>query len=463
MRGKRQKNRNHTAFNTRVGGEATDGVVQGSESNTTTTETERLANTDRMMEEVLERENLKDALKQVIKNGGAPGIDGMTVEDLPAYLKASWQTIRDQLLKGSYKPRPVRRVEIPKPGSDKKRKLGIPSCLDRFIQQALQQVLQRHWDETFSNHSYGFRPRKSAHQAIAKAQEYIAEGYRYVVDLDLASFFDRINHDVLIGLVAKRVKDRRVIKLIRAFLNAGVMENGLVKPTDEGAPQGGPLSPILSNLMLHELDRELEKRNHKFVRFADDQNIYVRSKRAGERVMVSITKFLEKKLRLQVNKEKSAVARPWERKFLGFSFTNNKEPKRRISPQALVRVKQRIREITSRKRGHTLEQIIKELKTYLNGWLGYFGFCQTPSVLAELEQWIRRKLRCLVWKRWKTGGTRYAKLRQFGLTPTQAAEGAGDGKHGPWHMSRTPPINQALPIKYFENLGLPRLRCRSPA
>lgn len=463
MSGKRQKNRKSTVFDTRVGGEAADGVPEEIEPRMTGTETERLADTERLMEEVLERGNLKDALKRVIKNGGAPGIDGMSVEELPAYLKANWAETRKLLLEGNYKPKPVRRVEIPKPGSEKKRKLGIPSCIDRFIQQALQQILQKQWDRTFSTHSYGFRPRKSAHQAIAQAQEYIGQGYRYVVDFDLASFFDRINHDVLMGLVAKRVKDRRVIKLIRAFLNSGVMEDGLVKPTEEGAPQGGPLSPILSNLMLHELDHELEKRAHKFVRYADDSNVYVRSKRAGERVMISVTKFLEKRLRLQVNKEKSAVARPWERKFLGYSFTNNKIPKRRIAPQAMVRVKHRIREITCRKRGHNLEQIVKELKTYLNGWLGYFGFCQTPSVLEDLEQWIRRKLRCLIWKRWKTSKNRYKELRERGLNSTQAAEGAGSGQHGPWHMSRTPPINQALSMKYFELLGLPRLHCRSPA
>lgn len=439
-------------------------MPEGIELPKTTTNTESLADTERMMEEVLAKDNLKEALKQVIKNGGAPGIDGMTVEQLPAYLKENWQTIRHQLMEGRYKPKPVRRVEIPKPGSNKKRKLGIPCCLDRFIQQALQQVLQRHWDPTFSDHNYGFRPRKSQHQAIAKAQEYIAAGYRYVVDFDLASFFDRINHDVLMGLVTKRVKDRRVIRLIRSFLNSGVMEDGLVKPTDEGAPQGGPLSPIMSNLMLHELDKELEKRSHKFVRFADDSNVYVRSKRAGERVMASITRFLEKKLRLQVNVEKSAVARPWERKFLGFSFTHDrKEPKRRIAPQAVARVKQRIREITSRKRGHTLDQIIKELKTYLTGWLGYFGYCQTPRVFADLNGWLRRKLRCLIWKRWKTNRNRYKMLRKFGLTELQAAEGAGSGKHGPWRMSKTPSLNQALSIEYFETLGLPRLRCRSPA
>ena len=342
MGGKRQKIPN-MVFGTSAGGEAADHVLEGTEPRMTETDPESLAGTGRWMEEVLDKENLKVALKRVIKNGGAPGIDGMTTEELPEFLKANWQRIRSQLLEGSYKPKPVRRVEIPKPGSEKKRKLGIPSCLDRFIQQALQQILQKHWDGTFSNHSYGFRPQKSQHQAIAKAQEYITQGYRYVVDFDLASFFDRINHDVLMGLVTKRVKDRRVIKLIRAFLNAGVMENGLVKPTEEGAPQGGPLSPILSNLMLKELDKELERREHKFVRYADDSNVYVRSKRAGERVMASVTKFLEKKLRLQVNKEKSAVARPWERKFLGFSFTNNKAPKRRIAPTALEQVKQRIR------------------------------------------------------------------------------------------------------------------------
>ena len=462
MGGKRQKIPN-MVFGTSAGGEAADHVLEGTEPRMTETDPESLAGTGRWMEEVLDKENLKVALKRVIKNGGAPGIDGMTTEELPEFLKANWQRIRSQLLEGSYKPKPVRRVEIPKPGSEKKRKLGIPSCLDRFIQQALQQILQKHWDGTFSNHSYGFRPQKSQHQAIAKAQEYITQGYRYVVDFDLASFFDRINHDVLMGLVTKRVKDRRVIKLIRAFLNAGVMENGLVKPTEEGAPQGGPLSPILSNLMLNELDKELERREHKFVRYADDSNVYVRSKRAGERAMASVTKFLEKKLRLQVNKEKSAVARPWERKFLGFSFTNNKAPKRRIAPTALEQVKQRIREITSRKRGNTLQQVIQELHTYLTGWVGYFGYCQTPSTLEHLEKWIRRKLRCMIWKRWKNGKTRYRELRKLGIKKTQAAEGAGDGKHGPWHMSRTPPLNSALSKGYFESLGLPRLCCRSAA
>jgi RNA-directed DNA polymerase len=259
MGGKRQKIPN-MVFGTSAGGEAAEHVLEGTEPRMTETDTESLAGTGRWMEEVLDKENLKVALKRVIKNGGAPGIDGMTTEELPEFLKANWQRIRSQLLEGSYKPKPVRRVEIPKPGSEKKRKLGIPSCLDRFIQQALQQILQKHWDGTFSDHSYGFRPQKSQHQAIAKAQEYITQGYRYVVDFDLASFFDRINHDVLMGLVTKRVKDRRVIKLIRAFLNAGVMENGLVKPTEEGAPQGGPLSPLLSNLMLNELDKELEQR-----------------------------------------------------------------------------------------------------------------------------------------------------------------------------------------------------------
>jgi RNA-directed DNA polymerase len=462
MSGKRQKSWEEPASKARVEGEAFDGALRGTETCMTEGETESLAVSEQMMEEVLDKENLKEALKRVMQNKGAAGIDGMAVEELPAYLKDNWKRIRKELMEGKYEPQAVRRVEIPK-ATGGVRQLGIPSAVDRFIQTAVQQVFQKHWDGTFSQYSYGFRPGKSQHQAVKQAQEYVSSGQRYVVDIDLEKFFDRVNHDVMMSRIAKRVKDKRVLKLIRAFLNAGMMEEGLVKPTEEGVPQGGPLSPILSNLLLDELDQELEKRGLRFVRFADDCNIYVASQRAGERVMISITKFLSKRLRLKVNEEKSAVGRPWERKFLGFTFTSQKQSRRRIAPAALKRVEAKIRKITSRKRGNTLKQIIKELSSYLRGWIGYFGFCETPTVLQSLEQWLRRKLRCLVWKRWKRGSTRYQRLREMGLSDLQAREGAGNGARGPWRMSRTPPLNSALSIAYFRSLGLPALECSMTA
>src|SRR6266478_3536332 len=360
------------------------------------------ASTNRLMEEVCERENLKEALRRVKANKGSAGVDGMTVDQLGGYLKQHWPAIREQLLSGTYKPQPVRRVEIPKPDGGGVRKLGIPSTLDRFIQQAVMQVLQRRWDRTFSDHSYGFRPGRSAHQAVAQAQQYIAEGYGWVVDFDLEKFFDRVNHDKLMGQIAKRVEDKRLLKLIRAFLNAGVMENGLVSPSVEGTPQGGPLSPLLSNLVLDELDRELERRGHRFVRYADDSNIYVRSERAGQRVMKSITRFITQKLKLKVNETKSAVARPQERKFLGFSFTTGPDIKRTIAPKSLERFKQRIREITLRAKGVSMETTIAELAPYLRGWRGYFGFCETPYVLIQLNRWVRLRLRAAMWRQWKT-------------------------------------------------------------
>ena len=318
------------------------------------------------------------------------------------------------------------------------------------------QVLQRKWDPTFSEHSYGFRPNRSAHQGVAKAQEYIAEGRTWVVDLDLDKFFDRVNRDKLMGLVAKRITDKRVLKLIRAFLDAGVMEKGLVSAIDEGTPQGGPLSPLLSNIVLDELDRELERRGHRFVRYADDCNIYVRSQRAGERVMESITGFITKKLKLKVNSEKSAVARPWGRKFLGFSFTAKEPQRRRIAPKSMVRFKERVREITRRTRGVSLEGMVKELTVYLRGWHGYFGFCQTPSVLEDLDGWIRRKLRCVVWKQWKRGRTRYKELRKRGVNEVLAAKTAGS-RHGPWRLSQSPALCLAFPNVYFDRTGLFRL------
>jgi RNA-directed DNA polymerase len=411
--------------------------------------------TDSLMEEVCQRDNLWQALKRVQANKGAPGVDGMTVHKLPQHLKRHWPKIREQLLAGTYRPQPVKRVEIPKPDGGV-RKLGIPTALDRFIQQAVLQVLGERWDRTFSEQSYGFRPKRSAHQAVARAQAYIAEGYGFTVDIDLEKFFDRVNHDMLMGRIAKLVEDKRVLKLIRAFLNAGVMEDGLVSPSEEGTPQGGPLSPLLSNLMLDDLDRELERRGLRFVRYADDCNIYVRSRRAGERVMQSVTRFITGKLKLKVNESKSAVARPAERKFLGFSFTGGQEPKRRIAPKSLLRFRKRIRELTKRNRGVNLERMVEQLRLYLTGWRGYFGFCQTPSVLRDLDSWIARRLRCFQWKQWKRGTTRFAELRKRGVGKDLAAQTAGSSR-GLWHVSRSPALNIALPRAYFDSLGLPRL------
>jgi RNA-directed DNA polymerase len=381
----------------------------------------------------------------------------MTVDKLRGHLIHHWPAIREQLIAGKYKPSAVKRVTIPKPDGGE-RKLGIPTALDRFIQQAILQVLQPIWDSTFSDRSYGFRPGRSAHQAVAKAQEYIGQGKAVVVDMDLEKFFDRVNHDILMSRIARKVADKRLLKLIRAYLTAGVMENGLVSPTDEGTPQGGPLSPLLSNIMLDELDKELERRGHSFVRYADDCNIYVKTERAGQRVMESVKKFLTKKLKLKVNEKKSAVGKPQERKFLGFSFTWGKELKRRIAPAALKRFKTHVRELTGRSR--SIHQTVKELAKYLTGWRGYFGFSQTPSVLENLESWIRRRLRSIIWRQWKRGKTRYKELRQRGISHYQAAVAAGAPK-GPWRMAHHATVQQAFPNAYFDSLGLPRLVVRN--
>jgi RNA-directed DNA polymerase len=450
-----QKTQQELGLGRSATGEARSVPSQGTEACVARPEIESQAAVGPSMEAVVERENLKKALVQVQRNKGAPGIDGMSVEDLAPYLKEHWPTIRTQLLDGSYKPQPVRRVEIPK-ATGGTRSLGIPTVLDRFIQQAVMQVLQADWDRTFSEYSFGFRPKRSAHQAVARAQEYIASGHGIVVDLDLEKFFDRVNHDILMGLVAKRVTDKRVLKLIRSFLTAGVLAEGLVSPTEEGTPQGGPLSPLLSNLMLDVLDKELEKRGHRFVRYADDCNIYVRSQRAGERVMAGIEQFLAKRLKLKVNKAKSAVARPSVRKFLGFSFMGGKQPRRRIAPQAIDRFKARVRELTRRTGGQSLSQVAKGLSRYLIGWRGYFGFCETPSVLRELDQWLRRRLRAIAWKQWKRGRTRFAKLRRRGVGRDLAAKTAGS-PHGPWRLSNSPALTIALPNAFFGSLGLATL------
>ena len=455
MSEERQKIQYELAFPATQRSEAPGIVGGGTESLAAKRGTESPAETEQLMEEVVERENLREALRRVKANKGSPGVDGMTVHDVPGYLKEHWPTLREQLLRGTYKPQPVRRVEIPKPDGGV-RKLGIPTVLDRLIQQAVMQVLQKRWDRAFSGHSYGFRPGRSAPQAVEAAQQYIAAGYGGVVDLDLEKFFDRVNHAKLMGQVAKRVGDKRVLKLIRAFLNAGVMENGLVSPVDEGTPQGGPLSPLLSNLVLDELDRELERRGHRFVRYADDCNIYVRSARAGQRVMEGVSDFITQRLKLKVNQTKSAVARPQERKFLGFSFTRNRQPKRRIAPKALVRFKQRVRELTCRTRGVSLEARVEELSTYLRGWRGYFGFCQTPWVLRHLDSWLRRRLRSVVWKQWKRYGRRVKELCKRGVSRDWAVRIASSGL-GPWRLSHEPSLCQALPNVFFDALGLPRL------
>src|SRR5262250_3281145 len=435
-RDKRQNIQKKLDFSSKQTGEARQAGREETESRQAMHEPESPANTNRLMEEVCERENLLEALRRVRANKGSAGIDGRTVGQLSGYLKEHWLTIREELLNGTYEPQPVRRVEIPKPDGGGMRKLGIPITLDRFLQQAVMQVLQRQWDPTFSDHSYGFRPGRSAHQAVAQAQQYIVEGYGWVVDLDLEKFFDRVNHDKLMGQIVKRVEDKRLRKLIRAFLNAGVMENGLVSPSVEGTPQGGPLSPLLSNLVLDELDRELMRRGHRHVRYADDCNIYVRSERAGQRVMKSITRFITQKLKLKVNETKSAVARPQEQKFLGFSFTAGPEIKRMIAPKSLERFKQRIRDITRRAKGVSIATTMEELVPYMRGWRNYFGFCETPEVLVALTRWVRLRLRAALWRQWKTPRRRRAALIANGVSPWAARNTACSGR-GPWYLARS--------------------------
>jgi RNA-directed DNA polymerase len=420
-------------------------------------EHESPANTERMMEEICEWENLKQAMWGVKANKGSAGIDGMTVNQLPDYRELL--ILREQLLNGAYEPQPVRRVEIPKPDGGK-RQLGIPTVRDRFVQLAVMQVLDKYWDRTFSDSSYGFRPGRSTHQAVARAQQYMASGYGWVVDLDLEKFFDRVNHDKLMGQIAKRVADKRLLKLIRAFLNAGVMENGLVSPSVEGTPQGGPLSPLLSNLVLDELDRELERRGHRFVRYADDCNIYVRSEQAGQRVMESIKRFITKGLKLKVNETKSAVARPQVRKFLGFSFTAGAAIRRTIAPKAIDRFKERIREITGYTKGASLDQTMAQLAPYMRGWRAYFGFCETPEVLRKLTYWVRRRLRAGLWRQWKTPRRRRAMLLQLGVRGP-LVDSTAASSHGPWYLASTRALCIGLSNDYFRDRGLPSLvdRC----
>ena len=409
--------------------------------------------TESLMEKALRPENLAAAYKRVKRNGGAPGVDGMSVHDLKAHCRQHWPRIRKELLGGRYRPQPVKRVEIPKPGGKGTRTLGIPTVLDRMIQQALNQVLNPIFDPTFSDASFGFRPGRSTHDAVRRAREHIASGYGWVVDLDLEKFFDRVNHDVLMARVARRVEDKEVLRLIRRYLQAGMMEGGLVSPRVEGTPQGGPLSPLLSNVLLDELDKELERRGHRFVRYADDCNVYVRSRAAGERVLASLERFLQKRLRLKVNREKCAVGRPPQRKFLSYSVTGERYPRLRVAPQAVRRLRTKLRPIFRRGRGRSLDDTIEELNRKLRGWIQYYRLVEAPTVFKRLDQRIRRKLRCILWRQWKTPATRVRRLTARGAT-VEDARGLAYSRHGPWVSAGTWLMGRTLPPSYFAQQGL---------
>lgn len=426
-----------------------------SEEAPTATHGNERSGTSDLMERVCERPNLQAALKRVRKNKGSPGIDGMTVDELPDYLRMHWERLRGELLSGTYQPQPVKRQQIPKGGGGM-RELGIPTVLDRFIQQALLQVLQPRFDPSFSKHSHGFRPGRRAHDAIVEAQRYIQEGRRWVVDVDLEKFFDRVNHDVLMGKLASRIEDPRMLRLIRRYLDAGILVNGVVVERHEGTPQGGPLSPLLANVLLDKVDKELEKRGHAFVRYADDCNVYVRSRRAGERVM-GLLQRLFANLRLRINESKSAIDKAWNRKILGYSFwvAPGRVVKRRIASKALAVMKERVRHITRRTRGRSIKQIVGDLRRYLLGWKGYFGLADTPKAFGELDEWIRHRLRAIHLKHWKRGTTIYRELRARGLSERGAAKVAANGRR--WWRNSGMLIHVAFPIRYFDELGLPRL------
>lgn len=408
--------------------------------------------TNNLLEKILESENLRTAFKRVKSNKGSHGVDGMRVDELPQYLKQNVGTLKRSILEGTYRPQPVRRVEIPKPDGGI-RLLGIPTVVDRMIQQAVAQILTPIFERTFSSNSYGFRPGRDAKQAVKKAKEYMEQGYKWVVDIDLAKYFDTVNHDKLMALVAREIKDKRVLKLIRLFLQSGVMINGVVIETEEGCPQGGPLSPLLSNIMLTELDRELERRGHKFCRYADDNNIYVKSKRAGERVMENITDFLEKKLKLKVNKDKSAVDRPWRRKFLGFTFYQyHGKIGIRVHQKSINKFRNKIREITSRSSGKSMEYRMIKLRQCIIGWLNYFAIADIGKITKKLDEWTRRRIRMCFWKQWKKIKTKHDNLVKLGINEYKAWEFANTRK-GYWRISNSPVLATSLTNTYLESIG----------
>ncbi len=406
-----------------------------------------------LMEAVVERENMLSAFRRVVGNRGSAGVDAMGVDELKAYLQTHWQRIKEELLAGSYHPQPVRRVEIPKPGGKGTRKLGVPTVVDRLIQQAVHQVLSPLFDAGFSIQSYGFRPGRNAHQALIQAKEHVASGRRWVVDLDLEKFFDRVHHDVLMSRVARKASDKRVLCLIRRYLQAGIMEGGLVSQPTMGTPQGGPLSPLLSNILLDDLDKELERRGHRFCRYADDVNIYVCSRRAGERVLKSIERFLVRRLRLSVNRQKSAVDRPWKRVFLGYSMTWHKRPRLRVAPSSIKRLKMALKQLFRQGRGQNLGKFIESLKPTLRGWVNYFRLSEVKGIFEELDGWIRRRLRCIIWRQWKRSYTRAMGLMKRGLGEARAWQSATNGR-GPWYNSGASHMNQAFANKFFDQLGL---------
>jgi RNA-directed DNA polymerase len=420
----------------------------------------------RLMEEVVSRSNMMTAYSRVVSNKGAPGIDGMTVGELKDYLTKDWPRIKEELLNGTYQPQPVRKVEIPKPGGGV-RTLGIPTVVDRLIQQALHQELMRLFEPDFSESSYGFRPGRNAHQAVQAARNHVATGRRWVVDIDLEKFFDRVGHDVLMARVAHKVKDRRVLALIRRYLTAGVLEGGVVSPRTEGTPQGGPLSPLLSNILLDDLDKELEKRGHAFCRYADDCNIYLFSRRSAERVMTSLTRYLEQHLKLKVNHGKSAVGRPWERTFLGYSMTFHQKPRLKVAAASVKRFKANLKDLFRRGRGRSLAKTVEDSTPKLRGWITYFRYAEVKGIFKELDGWIRRKLRCILWRQWKRTITRARKLMQRGLSERRAWQSAQNGR-GPWWNSGASHMNDAVRKSFFDKLGLislmdqvHRLQCTS--
>ena len=406
-----------------------------------------------LMEAVVGRGNMLNAFRRVVGNKGAAGVDGMSVDELKPHLQTHWKRIKERLLEGTYQPQPVLRVEIPKPGGKGMRKLGIPTVVDRLIQQALHQVLNPLFDPDFSEHSYGFRLGRSAHQALNRAKGHVTTGRRWVVDLDLEKFFDRVHHDVLMSRVSRKVRDKRALYLIRRYLQAGIMEGGLVSQPTMGTPQGGPLSPLLSNILLDDLDKELERRGHRYCRYADDVNVYVGSRRAGQRVLESIEKFLTRRLRLQVNRQKSAVDRPWKRTFLGYSMTWHKRPRLKVAPSSVNRLRMTLKQAFRQGRGRNLGKFIESLKPTLRGWINYFRLSEVKGIFEELDGWIRRSLRCIIWRQWKRSYTRAKGLMKRGLAEKRAWESAANGR-GPWWNSGASHMNQAFAKKFFDQLGL---------